>query len=1588
MGGGGQKGNDDVVSDDGSVKSKSSTKKDAKKDQVMASVSETLSFAFEGGVKHKIIFAIGVIGGIANGTVYPLIAFVFSSSFSDLSAADSNGMGPIKDIVYWLVGIGFIALLAATVQTSCFEVVAFHGARNLRLQWFHALLRQDPAFFDVYDVGGIANAVNPAAAKYRRGLGRKFGEFVQFGTMTVLSALYSLIEEWRVTLVILLTTPIVAGFSLGVMQISQTKSARATEAYSRAGSVAYATVSGIKTILSLNAGSKMIQKYGDATEDAFVKSTKPLIKQGFVTGMMMGSFLVMYAIFTLFGSFLIYRDVKKTGCDPLGVIPNNEACPSSAPNVFGALLGIAFAGSAISQVTNFFEVFAATRVAAGQAMMAINRKPGQPEEKIYHIEDEKEDTEDNESVTSSSRHSSFLMESPEGRIKAILPRYEIDSMSEEGLRPTEIDGRLTFDNVGFYYPTRPGQTVLNELSIDVPAGKTIAFVGPSGGGKSTVVKLLERFYDPTVGSVSLDGTDIKEINVKHLRHTIGYVGQEPVLFATTIAKNIAYGSPNCSQEEIEEAAKQANAHDFIMKLPDGYNTDVGDKGSQLSGGQKQRIAIARVLIGDPKILLLDEATSALDSESELIVQEAIEEIISAKKRTTVIIAHRLSTIRNADIIAVVMGGTIVETGTYDELVKSESYFKKLVDSQDQTAMKKTSLVPDRSSVASQSESQMGFDKVPDQIDMDGDPMIEFRNVTFAYPTRPTKTILDKFKLKVYKGETIGLCGTSGGGKSTVMGLIERFYDPEKGSVEFFGQNIKDLNVRWYRDQLGYVGQEPTLFEATIAENIAYGAPDATREQIIEAAKQANAYDFIMKFPEEFDTPLSGGSGTELSGGQKQRVAIARALVKQPEVLLLDEATSALDNESERIVQEALDKLMESKDRTCIVIAHRLSTIRNADRIAVIGDGRVKEIGSHDELMKKPNGKYKRLVESQARTATSNMVGIEEEKKSKKKKGKDTDDEEDKENTEAEVEKGELANFDMARAKQLAAPDVFYLAVGAFGALMTGSVFPSMGIFFAEMLDMIFRPIFGCMELGTESVVFCNVSQLLECEPNQEFLACDEYIKSEADYMRERSFIIGGLWILMCVICDVGHIILFWGFGNASERMSKRIRDSAFHSIVRQEVSFFDKRNVGQITSELQEDATRIQVLTGDPIRQIIMSLSGILIGVIVSLIYMWPFALLAIACIPVMGFASSIEMKQMMGEDATEDIKKEDISSPGGIVVETLLNMGTVSALTLEEERFNLFQEAMVDNQEDYVKEGVHQGVLSGLSIGLQEWIMALEFWFGGWLLTKFPENYTFYDFMVAMFALLFGIFSLGIAFQDMADRKETEASANRIFYLIDRESSIDPLSEEGKTVDYNSLPKPKPKKKKSLVKKKSIKKEEKKKKKPSSKKNVADEQSDSQDADDAPVVEEKKKPKSKKSLKKVLNESDHPEEDDADVDEKKSKKEKSKKSSKKLLDADKKPKSSKKKKSKKDKKPSSDKEIAPEEEDDFINSIDNVVQHTSEEIVFTPDEDTTEEGEDVASPQKDFKSLRAALEEKSADIPPPKPEDVDDLFVNDVEKE
>ncbi|KAK9272503.1 hypothetical protein L1049_002876 [Liquidambar formosana] len=256
------------------------------------------------------------------------------------------------------------------------------------------------------------------------------------------------------------------------------------------------------------------------------------------------------------------------------------------------------------------------------------------------------------------------------RITEVIKRVpKIDSDNMEGQILQNVSGEVEFRLVEFAYPSRPESIILKDFSLQIPAGKTVALVGGSGSGKSTVVSLLQRFYDPLGGEILLDGSAIDKLQLKWLRSQMGLVSQEPVLFATTIKENILFGKEEAEMEEVVEAAKASNAHNFISQLPLAYETQVGERGVQMSGGQKQRIAIARAIIKAPRILLLDEATSALDSESERVVQEALDK--AAVGRTTIIIAHRLSTIRNADIIAVVQNGQIKETGSHDELIQHE-----------------------------------------------------------------------------------------------------------------------------------------------------------------------------------------------------------------------------------------------------------------------------------------------------------------------------------------------------------------------------------------------------------------------------------------------------------------------------------------------------------------------------------------------------------------------------------------------------------------------------------------------------------------------------------------------------------------------------------------------------------------------------------------------------------------------------------------------------------------------------------------------------------------------------------------------------
>jgi ATP-binding cassette subfamily B (MDR/TAP) protein 1 len=312
--------------------------------------------------------------------------------------------------------------------------------------------------------------------------------------------------------------------------------------------------------------------------------------------------------------------------------------------------------------------------------------------------------------------------------------------------------------------------------------------------------------------------------------------------------------------------------------------------------------------------------------------------------------------------------------------------------------------------------------------------------------------------------------------------LERFYDPSIGSIFLNGHNLTDLNVGWLRSQIGLVSQEPVLFDANIKENILYGKPDATKEEVEEAARASNCHNFIKEFPDGYETQV-GAAGTQLSGGQKQRIAIARALIKKPKILLLDEATSALDSESEKVVQGALDKVLEMRSLTTIVIAHRLSTIRNADKIAVIAKGKVKEIGSHDKLMENPDGLYRKLQMYQNLDIDQIQIpdlGPDQKRDIEvKKKEKDT-----APRMEA-IEKGldeidkEVTRQNVNRAWQMAwSKDRWYFFVGTIGAILGGLIFPAWGEFDNVLTFFLFLLASSQLVSETNQASFLRICKLI------------------------------------------------------------------------------------------------------------------------------------------------------------------------------------------------------------------------------------------------------------------------------------------------------------------------------------------------------------------------------------------------------------------------------------------------------------------------------------------------------------------------------
>ncbi|XP_071946246.1 ATP-dependent translocase ABCB1-like [Antedon mediterranea] len=1209
------------------------------------------------------LMIVGSTFAVAVGAGWPALMIVFGeltdtlveyeSGTSNLTAKEFEDK--MADFALYFGIIALVVMFSGLMQISCWVAACQRQVNKIRKAFFKAILRQDIGWFDAHPSGELNTRLSDDIERIREGIGDKFGLTMQYVGQFLAGFSLGFYKSWELTLVMMSLTPLLAICGSLITKIVTEFAKKEQDSYAKAGSVAEEVLSCIRTVVAFGGEEKEKVRYSTELDKA--KSIG--IKKGILTGVAMGvTMFIMFCAYALafwYGPRMII-DGKITGGDVLVVF-------------FSVLIGSFAIGTIAPNVSNVATAMGAASV-------------------LYNIIDNEP---------------------------------EIDTYSEEGKKPKTVDGNIEFRNVKFSYPTRSEVEVLKGLNLNIKSGQMVALVGASGCGKSTTVALLQRFYNIAGGEILIDGNNITDLNINWLRKDcIGVVSQEPVLFATTIFENIAFGREGVTKEDVIAAAKSANAHDFISKLPKGYDTLAGERGTQLSGGQKQRVAIARALIRNPKILLLDEATSALDSESERVVQEALDN--AQVGRTTLVIAHRLSTIKNADVIYAIDEGSVAESGSHDELMAKNGVYAQLVTLQmlrqqeeeealnagevatnepksplikrqistqisrqmsvrsthsekgnksgkkekepnleeleleDEPApevkymdilrlnspetlyiingcfwasaqgvvwpvwafffaefinvfgledeeMKKEArfwslmflllgvvigisnvmtgwmysvsgerltmrlrnkafssmlrqdigwfddpkhstgalthrlatdasnvknatgirigttvqalvtlivalimafvygwklslvvlagvplimiggmlemqafagnqktnegLLEDASKTASESienirtvasltlEKHMlqtyskclenphkksmkaslvsgfayGFSQgmmfvmyaiafrygghligigemtatevfkvfhviafagisvgqafafVPDfskaqistarmlqlfnlvpKIDSYSTSgqkpeivgEIKYDSLVFSYPTRPDTTILHKLDLTVASGKTLALVGASGCGKSTLISMLERFYDPAEGSVTVDSHNVKQINLSFLRSQMSIVSQEPVLFNSSICDNIAYSVdytPDL--DEIISVAKQANIHDFISSLPEGYDTPV-GEKGTQLSGGQKQRVAIARALLRNPKILLLDEATSALDTESEKVVQEAIDRAKEG--RTCIVIAHRLSTIQNSDAIAVIDDGQVIEMGTHDELMAK-RGSY-------------------------------------------------------------------------------------------------------------------------------------------------------------------------------------------------------------------------------------------------------------------------------------------------------------------------------------------------------------------------------------------------------------------------------------------------------------------------------------------------------------------------------------------------------------------------------------------------------------------------------------------------------
>ena len=622
---------------------------------------------------------------------------------------------------------------------------------------------------------------------------------------------------------------------------------------------------------------------------------------------------------------------------------------------------------------------------------------------------------------------------------------------------------------------------------------------------------------------------------------------------------------------------------------------------------------------------------------------------------------------------------------------------------------------------------------PDRIKGD----IEFKNVFFNYPSRPDVSILQGANFSVPKGKSIALVGSSGCGKSTCIQLIQRFYDPMSGDILLDGKNIKDINVKWLRENIGIVGQEPVLFDCSIRENILYGKPDASEEEILNACREANAAGFISKLPMNLDT-MVGEGGTQLSGGQKQRIAIARALIRNPKILLLDEATSALDNESEKIVQTALDKVQSG--RTTIIVAHRLTTVRHADCIIAFDKGQVKEQGTHEELMKL-QGLYYSLVMRQltGMDQESGELAIEHENGKLSKQLSIQSDE--FETVEEQILKPKMkkkyGNWTLfKKLLKLNSPELPYIIVGVICSTGFGLVNIAFAILFGDVFT-----------------VFVE----------------------EPDEGRKRAQIIaleyGGV-ALFTLLVLLGQGVMFT---IAGERLTQRVRILMFKAMLSQEVGWFDleENNSGALCSRLSTTAQSVSSATGNKIGQIFQSISALAAGFGMSMYYNWKVGLVGNAFVPVLVIGMLYQMLLFTKNGA---VQKTALEKSAKLAIDAIKNVRTVAGLGCERTFQDLYNKELVRPHKKALRQSHYRGFVFGFANSAFCFAYATCFAYGT---TVYMEEYKPDDGKITeiwkiAIGVLSGAMMVGMSFSFVMDFPQAFVAADSIFQLLERKPKID----------------------------------------------------------------------------------------------------------------------------------------------------------------------------------------------------------------------